>query len=189
MGRQKERTNKISKWRRQLSKKAKIKCRKIKEKAKICKKTSSGVSSRVLIRFLSGARNFIGIFAQDELAKLTISNYPSYFIVNLDSKNLPGSHWIAIGVFSRKLEIFDPLGFSIFSWPTIPCDLLHFLLKFATGRKITICKTIQSNKSTLCGFFCTFYVLARNYLSFRGIQSYFSSKLSLNDSILIKLFQ
>lgn len=177
-----------SNWRRQLSKKTKTKCRKIKEKAKICKKTSSGVSSRLLIKFLTGARNFVGIFAQDELAKLTVSSYPSFFIVNLDSKKLPGSHWVAIGVFSRKLEIFDPLGFRILSWPTIPCHLLYFLLKFSTGRKVFICKTIQSKTSTLCGFYCTFYVLARSYLSFRCIQSNFSSKLYKNDSALIKLF-
>ena len=189
MGKQRKKANYLSNWRRQLSKKTKIKCRKIQEKAKICKKTSRGVSSRLLIKFLSGTKNFIGIFAQDELSKLTVSSYPSFFIVNLDNKKQPGSHWIAIGIFSRKLEIFDPLGFDIFSWPKIPCDLLKFLLKFSTGRKVSVCKTIQSYKSTLCGFFCIFYILARNYLSFRKIQTKFMNELSKNDSILIKLFQ
>ena len=188
MGKQGNKRKVLSNWRRQLTKKEKNSCRKIKEKAKVCQKASRGVSSRLLTTYLAGTDHFIGVFAEDELSKTTVSAFPSLFIVNLDSKKLPGSHWIAIGVFSQKIEIFDPLGFDIFSWPRIPCHLLNFLLKFSVGRKVCVSKTIQSESSTLCGFYCAFYILARNFLSFSDIQSKFSSLLQNNDNLLIKLF-
>ena len=188
MGKSKQKAKNLSNWRRQLSEKEKIICRKIKEKAKICKKTSRGISTRLLTLFLAKTDHFLGVLAQDEVSRITVSSFPCFLIVNLDSRKQPGSHWVAIGLFARRLEIFDPLGFDIFSWPTIPCHLLEFLLKFSVGRKVTVCKTLQSKKSTLCGFYCTFYILARNILSFREIQSKFSSTLLQNDKLLINLF-
>ena len=188
MGKSREKTKNVSNWRRQLSKKEKIICRKIKQKAKICQKTSCGISSRLLTTFLANTKHFIGVFAQDELSRLSVSAFPCFFIVNLDIRKLPGSHWIAVGLFSRRLEIFDPLGFDIFSWPSIPCHLLDFLLKFSVGRKVSVSRTLQPLNSTLCGFYCTFYVLARNFLSLRQIQLKFSSSLSDNDNLLINLF-
>ena len=188
MAKSNRKTTNLSDWRRQLSTKEKIICRKIKEKAKVCKKTSRGVSSRLLTSYLAGTRHFVGVFAQDEFSKTTVSAFPSFFIVNLDSKNLPGSHWIAIGIFSRKIEIFDPLGFNIFTWPRIPCHLLSFLSKCSVGRKVVVSQTLQSKYSTLCGFYCAFYILSRNSSSFNDIQCYFSSSLSDNDNLLIKLF-
>ena len=188
MGKSKQRTTNVSDWRRQLSKKEKNICREIKEKAKICKKTSRGISSRLLTLFLAESNHFIGVFAQDEVSRITVSSFPCFLIVNLDSRKLPGSHWVAIGLYARRLEIFDPLGFDIFSWPKIPCHLLEFLLKFSVGRNVLVSKPIQSKQSTLCGFFCIFYILARNFLSFRKIQTKFSSSLSENDKLLINLF-
>ena len=101
-----------------------------------------------------------------------ISSYPAFFIVNLDSRELPGSHWIAIGLFKHKLEIFDSLGFKLFDWPRVPCNLLNFLLKFSIGRKVHISDQMQSLESNYCAFYCLFYVIFRNIASFNKFQHY-----------------
>ena len=41
---------------------------------------------------------YLGTFARNELESLKISHYPSYIIVNLDTREGGGSHWIAIAM-------------------------------------------------------------------------------------------
>ena len=189
MGTKPRESRKQSDWRRRLNKKEKAKIQKIYQKAKICKKEKSGLSTRMLTKFLTQTRHFLGVYSQDKLKTLSLQQFPSFFIVNLDSHDMPGSHWIAIGLFSRKLEIFDSLGFRLFDWPKIPCDLLNFLLKFSIGREVKVSKPLQSFESSFCGFYCIFYTLARNHMSFRKIESFFTSNLRYNDKILINLFK
>ena len=175
-------------WKRKLTKQEKNNCFKAYKKIKESKEAAKGVTSTQITSILSSTRYFIGVYAQDQVSSITISAYPSYLIVNLDSRKLPGSHWIAVGVFANKLEIFDPLGFDIFTWPHIPCELLSFLLKFSVGRSVKVSKQIQSSKSVLCGFFCIFYVLCRNVHRLSQLQKLFSNKLYKNDKKLIQLF-
>ena len=182
------RTKSVSNWKRRLTKKEKINLKKISEKTQIFKKTSKGLSSRELTKFLDNTRNFIGVYAENEVNNITVSNYPAFFIVNLDRRGMPGSHWIAIGVYQRKLEIFDSSGFDILRWPRIPCSLLSFLNKFSASRQLHISTALQSSKSHLCGFYCLFYVLFRNVTSFTNILSFFSSDRRYNDSRLINVF-
>ena len=177
-----------SNWKRKLTKQEKNNCIKAYQKIKECKETSQGLNSVEILSILNMTRFFIGVYAQNQVTSLSISAYPSFLIVNLDSQNLPGSHWIAIGIFSNHLEIFDPLGFNIFTWPHIPCELLSFLLKFSVGRKVVISDQIQSKNSTLCGFYCIFYILCRNTLQLPQLQRLFTTKLYKNDKKLIHLF-
>ena len=65
--------------------------------------------------------------AEDEIDSTAIQSFPSYFIVNIDSSEKSGSHWISLGIYKNEIEIFDPLGFKIFKWSSIPCKLLQFL--------------------------------------------------------------
>ena len=175
-------------WKLRLTTEEKENCKEIKEKAQIYKTKKKGLESEMIVRLLSKTRNFIGVFSEDEVSNLTITSHPSFLIVNIDSHNQPGSHWIAIGIFKRKIEIFDPLGFDIFKWKSIPCSLLTFLKLQSLTRKIQISRQIQSAKSLFCGFYCIFYVLARNTVSLETITGLFSSRFRLNDFILIKLF-
>ena len=189
MGARSQKTRNRSDWRRRLNKKEKSKIKKIYQKAKICKKTKSGLSTRMLTSFLAHTRHFLGVYAENQLKNVTVQHYPTTLIVNLDSSDMPGSHWIAIGLFSSKLEIFDSLGFSMFDWPHIPCNLLNFLLKFSIGRKLKVSKPLQPFQSSLCGFYCAFYILARPFMSFKKIHNFFTSNLQQNDKTLINLFQ
>ena len=152
------------------------------------KTNQKGIKKTKILNFLKCAPSFIGCFAENEISSLVIHSFPSFFIVNTDQSNMPGSHWIAIGIFAKKIEIFDTLGFNIFNWSRVPCSLLAFLHKFAQTRDISILKRIQDDNSSLCGFFCIFYVVTRSNCSFRQLESLFSSKLTGNDSTLIKFF-
>ena len=152
------------------------------------KKNQKGLRASKITKLLSSLSNFIGVYAEDELETITISSFPSLLICNTDILSLPGSHWIAIGIFRDTVEIFDPCGFRIFILPRIPCHLLTFIQKLSVTRTIRISDRVQSDLSTLCGFYCMLYVLARTSLSFKKIQSFFSSRLARNDSILKSLF-
>ena len=156
-------------------------------KIKVKKAKTFGINEKSIQEILKCQNSFLGCYSADELDNLSVKS-PCLFIVNLDNRNMSGSHWLAIGCFDKKLEIFDPLGFDIFAWPRLPCPLLYFLHRYSFSRRIKISKRIQSSKSTLCGLYCIFYIMNRPFKSFEALQSVFSSQLSLNDSILAKLF-
>ena len=177
------------KWKRKnkLATKKTLNCsREVKTKIKKTK-IDEPLDKKTIESLLSCQNSYVGCFAADELSDLMVKS-PCFIIVNLDNKNMAGSHWIAIGYFENKIEIFDPLGFDLFDWPRIPCTLLYFLHKYSFSRKIKISKRLQSSKSVLCGLFCVFYIMSRPFKSFDYIQSVFSSNLNRNDSILIKSF-
>ena len=145
------------------------------------------LSEQTIEKILSCQSSFVGCFAADELSNVIIKS-PCFIIVNLDRRKMKGSHWIAIGCFKNKIEIFDPLGFDLVAWPKISCDLLFFLHKYSFSRKILFSKRIQANNSQNCGLYCIYYVMTRKFKSFSLLQSIFSSNLRLNDSILVKQF-
>ena len=100
----------------QLAKQAASSCnRNFATKIKKAKKENKGISGHFILKSLACVDDFLGCFAQDELDKIFITNFPCFIIVNLDSRDMNGSHWIAIGIFQDSLEIFDPLGFDIFN--------------------------------------------------------------------------
>ena len=174
-------------WKRKLAKQEKNISRQIRIEIEK-KKNQKGLKASKITKLLSSLPNFIGVYAEDELDSITISSFPSFLICNTDNLSLPGSHWIALGVFRDTVEIFDPGGFRLFLLPQIPCHLLTFIHKLSITRSIRIANRIQSDSSSLCGFYCMFYVLARTCFSFKKIQKFFSSRLARNDSTLKSLF-
>ena len=177
------------KWKRKSksSSKASFNCsRQVKIKVKKAKAFGQ-LNEKTIESILSCQNSFVGCYAANELSNLILKS-PCFIIVNLDKRNMNGSHWIAIGCFKNKIEIFDPLGFDIFAWPRISCDLLFFLHKYSFSREILLSKRIQASQSNYCGLYCIYYVITRKIKSFSLLQSIFSSNLSLNDSILIKQF-
>ena len=159
-------------------------------KIKTSKTKKKGTDGNVILNSLSCFDNFLGCFAQDELEKLVITNFPCFIIVNLDSSDMNGSHWIAIGIFQDALEIFDPLGFDIFNWPVIPCALLSFLHRMASTRRVKVIPRIQADSSVLCGYYSMFYVFIRKFTDFKNTFSCFNlAHFSSNDDILCNFFQ
>ena len=160
------------------------------EKIEQARKKEIIVNSEFITDSLKCVPNFIGCYAENELEQLSITSFPCFMIVNIDSINMIGSHWIAIGLFSNKIEIFDSLGFNIFNWARIPCTLLNFLHNFSVSREVIISPTIQPKNSVLCGFYCIYYVIRRLYNPLSELSSCFDLKiLRKNDNILFKFFQ
>ena len=146
-----------------------------------------GITACSINCILANTPNFLGCYAQDELKHLTICSLPVFLVVNFDHSYSTGTHWIALRISKRSLEIFDPLGFNTLRWPNIPHFLLDFLHKFTVHRRIRISKEIQPYASTLCGFYCIYFILYRSFCTFRDCNKIFSNKLRKNDKILTNL--
>ena len=162
--------------------------RQIKKEIKRAKKTGKGAKTSEINKLLSCSPNFIGCFAENELKNIKLKSFPCFLIVNLDHEKLSGSHWISLLITRSQVEIWDTLGFRLLDWPRIPCHLLNFLHNLVVKRKVIVSRRIQSESSVLCGFYCIFFVLCRPFLSLSKLMCHFDSKLSLNDTRLIKFF-
>ena len=174
-------------WKWKLTKQEKANCRQAAKEIQKAK-NQKGLTTLVLSHILTRTRNFIGVYAEDELKYLKVTSFPSFLVCNIDKSSEPGSHWIALGIFRHSLEIFDSTGFKIFLWSRVPCHLLNFIHKLSLTRKVFVSNRLQSIKSTLCGFYCILYILARNCITLRQIHSLFSKRLAQNDSIIKKIF-
>ena len=151
-------------------------------------KTQKGVNCIFIQSVLKCSHSFIGCFAENELKNLAIGALPCYLIVNLDNDQMAGSHWISIGIFKNSIEIFDSLGFDILNWPRIPTELLLFLHRLALFKKVYCSKRLQPDQSSLCGFYCIFYVKYRPFFSFNLLENLFTANLENNDLKLFKFF-
>ena len=159
----------------------------IKKEIKKEKINQLGLSSTKINFFLRDIPNFIGCYAQDELKNIYFQSLPVFFVVNFDSSIYGGTHWIAIYLAKKRLEIFDPLGFNVSRWPNIPNQLLYFLHKFSLHRRVYLMKEVQPYSSTLCGFYCIFFIIFRLTNSFYNCVNIFSDNLTINDKILYKI--
>ena len=154
--------------------------------------TQKALTAQDLNNLLTCLPNYIGTFAENQFSSITVNQFPTFIIANVDSYHMKGSHWLAIGIFEKRLEIFDPLGFTIFNWNRIPCSLLNFLHRMSVTRKVVVSPRIQPSGSHMCGYYCIFYMLLRSITSLRRIISYFyivNSKLHRNDLLLSRFFK
>ena len=55
--------------------------------------------------------SFAGVYVCDQLSSIEINKYPKSSVVNTDSMELPGNHWIAV-CFNEQMkgEFFDSYG-------------------------------------------------------------------------------
>ena len=164
-----------------------IKYRKMQKAIKKAQKTKTGISRLGILKHLQLTKDFIGVYAEDQVSNLSITTFPSSLIINLDPSHMRGSHWLAIRISRSSLEIFDPLGFQILGWPRIPCHLLNFLRRWSCHRKTFISPVIQSQSSVLCGFYCIAFILCRHVVSFNEFLKFFKTPEE-NDYLLINVF-
>ena len=84
---------------------------------------------------------------------LPITYKKSYkLIVNLDSDNLPGTHWIAVFVRpNKKGFVLDSLGYPP------PLKLQHWLnirgIEWECNKR-----QVQASESTMCGYYCIYFL-------------------------------
>ena len=160
--------------------------RKMQKAIKKAQKTKTGISRLGILKHLQFTKDFIGVYAEDQVSNLSITTFPSSLIINIDPSHMRGSHWLAIRISRSSLEIFDPLGFQILSWPRIPCHLLNFLRRWSSHRKTIISPVIQSHSSVLCGFYCIAYIVCRQVFSFNEFLKFFKTP-EQNDNLLLNV--
>ncbi len=105
--------------------------------------------------------NFIGVFPVNKLPTHLIS--PSSFIVNTDTHNLPGKHWLAVSYNkNKKIYVFDPFGLFY------PYLLRHYLHKLPHRGTIYYNNNVmlQNIDETNCGWYCLAWLMAINALKF-----------------------
>lgn len=113
------------------------------------------MDSTTLMRILQHYRNnyfYYGVFPIDKLP--AIEQYPSCLIVNNQTSEEKGEHWIAI-YFSkaRHCEFFDSFGNSPSYY-----GLSSYLKKYSKRVKYNK-GAIQSNVSPYCGLYSVFFLI------------------------------
>lgn len=117
---------------------------------------------------------FHGVFSMDKLP-FAVPKYPFFMIVNTQSHNLPGEHWIAIFIDeNKKGEIFDSLA-----RPTAQ-PLIRWMNQFTRSFTKNHLR-YQHVLSSMCGAFVIFYILHR-FRDSNCMTKHFTSSLVENDS-------
>ena len=119
------------------------------------------LSSSDISEWMKGDANFLGVFALNNLPSVGVPARPKEIkiIVNTDTDNLPGTHWIAvIRHCDGHAEIFDSFGL----YP--PARIQLWCNKYCT-RWTYNTKMIQALDSTLCGAYCCLFLLSREKFS------------------------
>ena len=121
--------------------------------------------NRILLSNKVTKDSFIGVFSSDTLPSYAQTGY---YVVNLDTSQQPGSHWIAIKISKSKCknEYFDSYGLGP---PTV-----HFK-KFMKYNYIYNSKRLQHSLSTTCA----------QWWSLRNIlKPFYSKDFLINDHML-----
>ena len=112
------------------------------------------MNSLQLHKILSKYKNFLGIFARDELPYKV--KYPSFFVFNTDNRSEPGEHWLAIFIDEdKKAEFFDSYG----NHPRY-FRLEKYLDKIARSWTYNG-QRIQDYFSQLCGHYCVYFLIQK----------------------------
>lgn len=117
---------------------------------------------------------FLGVYPIDHLPVLqNITRIRFGFIVNSDTANLPGKHWIAIALFpdEGRGEVFDSFG------QNPPNRIRAWMEKNCPRGWMYNEHFIQGPFTTLCGAYCLFYLY--NRLVMRYSLTYIVTRLLL----------
>lgn len=136
--------------------------------------------SKVMRHFPSTKNCFMGVFPSDRIPK-DIPFYPCCFIANTDPSWMPGTHWVAVFVENNaNIEYFDSYG----RRPMSP-QMKEFC---GTSYQHNL-YAVQSIFSTLCGYFCIYYLVNRcRGNSFSNIMYNFNLNNAVFNENLVKRF-
>lgn len=94
--------------------------------------------------------NFDGVYARDTLP--TGKKRNAMLVMNTDTSNLPGQHWVAVIIRRKVGYCFDSLGFppssTLSKWMNRQCD------KWSSNTN----RRVQPMYSELCGYYCLYFL-------------------------------
>ena len=169
-----------SNWFRKHFKKASSRSqnREIKKATKKAKENPLTASD--LSKCLSRVPNFLGIFPSDQVPLIRFIERPIFIIVNIEINGEAGSHWIALRLGKSKLEIFDSLGFHPRLWSSYPLKFIDWLKNLSLTHRIFVSQLTQEQNTFICGLYCVFFILYRQFLRFCDCCAKFGSDYELN---------
>lgn len=134
-----------------------------------------GISNLFIDKCLKNISVYKGVFSSNNIPSF-LSSYSQFsIVVNFSPRGEKGSHFISIICEKDKVIYIDSLG--------LPC-LVPSIKTFLSSLNRSIfwnCRTIQSNSSNFCGFYCMFFILYYSLKSNQRFKIYFSNELELND--------
>lgn len=135
---------------------------------------------KVLEHYGKNYKFFYGVYAKDKLP--LIDKVPAGLIMNNQSSDKEGEHWLAIYFDKRgNCEFFDSFGKSPRFYG------IHKYLKSYSHKVIFNRKTIQSNFSEYCGFYCIFFLIFKfKGRSMKYFQKLFKKNPNDNDKMFSK---
>ena len=138
--------------------------------------------NRIIAKDHYAKKYYLGTVAFDQLPKYI--KYPSCLIVNNQSSNQPGQHWIAIYFEkNRKAEFFDSFGQGAKYYN------LENYIRIRSKGYVNNNVQLQSNDSNFCGYYCVLFILLKSRgWTLRKILKQFKSPNS-NDRLFKKLIQ
>ena len=102
-----------------------------------------------LNKHLEKVGNYIGSFARNELHQIKIKTFPAFLVINLDTRQSHGTHWIALAVYQNEIFICDFLG-EINPSSTLLIKLIDYLYILTNHRQIFMTKQLRSINSEFC---------------------------------------
>lgn len=97
---------------------------------------------------------FYGVCSMDQLP-FAVPHYPFFMIVNTQSHNLPGAHWVSVFIDkNRRGEVFDSLALPLRQ------PLMRWINQFARSMTRNHL-TYQHPLSDSCGAFAIYFVFHR----------------------------
>ena len=140
------------------------------------KKMDDFTINKILLSNKVTKDSFIGVFSSDTLPSYAQTGY---YVVNLDTSQQPGSHWIAIKISKSKCknEYFGSYGLG----PPTVC-----FKRFMKYNYIYNSKRLQHSLSTTCAQWCIYYIWRKcQGWSLRDIlKPFYSKDFLINDHVL-----
>jgi len=99
---------------------------------------------------------FVGVFPLDKVPHHISKPFPKSFIVNTDTSNLPGKHWLAVSLEPNGIIfVFDPMGYFY------PYLLVNHLKKMPHRKIIYNYHCYQKPWQRNCGWHCLAFLKSR----------------------------
>ena len=137
----------------------------------------------ILKKDVVAKKYFIGVLARDKLPKKV--DWPSSLILNTDTSNKPGEHWLALYYDENgNCEFFDSFGFHPDFY-----NLTNYL-KLTSKSFIYNKKTLQGIFSKYCGHYCILFLLIRSRnFSLNYFLKFFETNTEKNDELIKTLIK
>ncbi len=133
------------------------------------------LSAESIEKYLRKSRTFLGTINIDSFNKLLIKSKTFSLVLYCNF------HWFCVYSTKKTFEIFDPMGF-LQKRKCITKKFFKFLKTHLVGKIFYCNPKIQSDQSSLCGFYVIFYIYMRDLgHSFIDILRKFSHKFVKND--------